>query len=408
MKIERNEADGGLLPMTACQSRTGRSALRARLIWTSVVLLALAAMVWGVVRSQGATEAKGPGTAAPGPVPVVAATVGRGDIDIALDALGTVTPLATVTVKPRIAGHLTQVAFREGQVVKAGDLLAQIDPRPYERQLEQYEGQLSKDKAALKAAEVDLERYRTLVAQDSLARQTQDTQEATVQQDRATVATDQAQVDNAKLNLIYCRIESPITGRAGLRQVDPGNYVQTSDTAGIVVITQMSPISVLFTLAEDDLPAVMGELRNGAKLAVTAYNRNKTARLAVGTLTTVDNQVDTGTGTVKLRAQFGNEDEMLFPNQFVNVRLRVKTMRESTLIPTAAVQRGAPGTFSYLVGADNKVSVRHITLGTASGDQVAVLSGLQPGDKVVVDGADRLREGTLVSLAADAQRHQDQ
>jgi multidrug efflux system membrane fusion protein len=315
-----------------------------------------------------------------------------------LTALGTVTPLATVTVKTQIAGQLVQVAFQEGQMVRAGDFLAQIDPRPYQLALSQYEGQLQRDQALLKAAEVDLARYKTLVAEDSIARQTLDTQDALVQQYRGTVETDQAQVNTAKLNLVYCHITAPVTGRVGLRQVDPGNYVQTSDSAGIVVITQMQPITVLFTLPEDNLPAVMKRLHDGATLPTTAFDRAQTAQLASGRLMTVDNQIDVTTGTVKLRAQFDNADEALFPNQFVNVRLLVDSLKNVTVIPTAAVLRGAPGTYVYQVKSDNTVTVRPIKLGPVAGERVAVLSGIEPGEQVVVDGSDKLREGAQVTL----------
>jgi len=368
-------------------------------VWGVLIVALLGTLGWVIFRPQVAAPARtgrfGAGT---GPMPVVAVAAAKGDIAISLNALGTVTPLATVTVKTQIAGQLTQVAFQEGQTVRAGDFLAQIDPRPYQLSLAQYEGQLQRDQALLKAAEVDLARYKTLVAQDSIARQTLDTQDALVQQYRGTVETDQAQVNNAKLNLVYCHIVAPVTGRVGLRQVDPGNYVQTSDTNGIVVITQMQPITVLFTLPEDNLPAVVKRLHAGASLGVTVFDRGQTTQLATGRLVTFDNQIDTTTGTVKLRAQFDNRDEMLFPNQFVNTQLLVDTLKDATVIPTSAVQRGAPGTYVYLVKPDNTVTVRTITLGPAAGERVAIVSGIEPGDKVVVDGGDKLREGAQVTL----------
>src|SRR5690349_2200104 len=294
-----------------------RSGLRSAL-WLLLVLLVVAALVvWAVFRAGQQPVSTGRFQSS-GPMPVGTAKVETGNMPIVLGALGTVTPLATVTVKTQIAGQLIEVAFKEGQTVKKGDLLAQIDPRPYQVALAQAEGQLAKDQAALKNAEVDLQRYRTLVAQNSIARQTLDTQAALVQQDRGTVQADQAQVDTQKLNLTYCRIVAPVGGRVGLRQVDPGNYVQTSDASGIVVITQLQPISVIFTLPEDNLPAVMKRLSAGARLGVTAFDRTGATKLDAGTLETVDNQIDATTGTVKLRAVFDNKEQILFPNQFVN------------------------------------------------------------------------------------------
>src|SRR5207302_8182102 len=270
------------------------------------------------------------------PVPVGVSPVEKGDMPVTLSQLGTVTPLATVTVKTQISGYLVQVAFKEGQMVNKGDFLAQIDPRPYQVALQQAEAQLAKDQAVLKNAQVDLQRYKTLVAQNSIARQTLDTQAATVQQQTAVVQADQAQVDTQKLNLTYCRIVAPVGGRVGLRQVDPGNYVQTSDASGIVVITQIQPISVIFTLPEDNVPAVLKRLNTGATLGATAFDRTGPTKLATGTLETVDNQIDPTTGTVKLRAVFDNTEQTLFPNQFVDIRLLVDTLHDATIIPLAA------------------------------------------------------------------------
>jgi multidrug efflux system membrane fusion protein len=378
-------------------SSAARSSWRRIAVWGVLIAALLGTLGWVIFRPQVAPQSRSNRNGS-GPMPVVAATAEKGDIAIILNALGTVTPLASVTVKTQIAGQLTQVAFQEGQTVHAGDFLAQIDPRPYQLALAQYEGQLQRDQALLKAAEVDLSRYKILVAQDSIARQTLDTQDALVQQYRGTVETDQAQVNNAKLNLVYCHIVAPVSGRVGLRQVDPGNYVQTSDANGIVLITQMQPITVLFSLPEDNLPAVMKRLHDGANLAVTAYDRAQTVQLATGRLVTVDNQIDVTTGTIKLRAQFDNRDESLFPNQFVNTRLLVDTLKGATVIPTAAVQRGAPGTYVYLVKPDNTVTVRPVKLGPMEGERVAILSGIERGDNVVVDGGDKLREGAQVTL----------
>ncbi len=368
-------------------------------VWAVLLVAAAGALAWVVLRphavpSNAGGHRHGPG----GPTPVVAVPVHKGDIGITFTGLGTVTPLATVTVKTEIAGYLQNVGFQEGQMVRRGDFIAQIDPRPYERQLQQYEGQLLRDQALLKNAELDLKRYRTLVAQDSIARQQADTQDALVQQYRGTVATDQALIDTAKLNLTYCHITAPVTGRVGLRQVDPGNYVQASDPNGIVVITQMQPITVIFVLPEDDLPRVLKRLHSGAALPVSAFDRSGTTKLAEGKLEWMDNQIDPSTGTVKLRALFDNADGMLFPNQFVNAQLLVDSLHDATVMPTAAIQRGAPGTFVYVVKADDTVTVRPVKLGPVSGSDVAVLSGLEPGEQVVVDGADKLREGAKVTL----------
>ena len=338
--------------------------------------------------------------AATAPVPVGVTTVAKGDMPVTLSGLGTVTPLATVTVKTQINGYLMTVGFEEGQRVKKGDFLAQIDPRPYQVALEQAEGQFAKDQALLNNAQVDLKRYNTLVAQNSIATQTRDTQTALVAQDRAALISDKALIDVQRLNLVYCHIISPVTGRVGLRQVDPGNYVQTSDANGIVVVTQTQPISVIFTLPEDNLPDVLKQLHVGAALPATAYDRTGTVELGTGTLETVDNQIDTTTGTVKLRAIFNNPQETLFPNQFVNIKLLIETLRDADIVPTAAIQRGAPGTFVYLVKPDHTVAVQKVKLGPGDGQRVVILSGLQPGQMVVDDGADRLKDGAKVTLAA--------
>ena len=303
-----------------------------------------------------------------------------------------------VTVKTQINGYLTEVAFQEGQMVNKGDFLAQIDPRPYQVALEQAEGQRAKDQALLKNAQLDLQRYNTLVAQNSIATQTRDTQISLVAQDQAVIKTDQAQIDAQKLNLVYAHIVSPVTGRVGLRQVDAGNYVQTSDPNGIVVVTQLQPISVIFTLPEDNLPAVMKRVHAGATLSVTAYDRTGTTALAKGRLETVDNQIDTTTGTVKLRAIFDNEQEILFPNQFVNVQLLVNTLEDTDIVPTAAIQHGAPGAFVFVVKPDRIASVRQVKLGPGDGQRIAILSSLQPEEGVVFDGADRLRDGAKVTV----------
>jgi multidrug efflux system membrane fusion protein len=345
------------------------------------------------------TKGKGGGSDPNRPTPVVAEPARIGDINIFLNGLGTITPLRTVTVRSRVEGELQQVAFTEGQLVKAGDLLAQIDPRPFQVQLMQAEGQMAKDAALLANARIDLERYKTLFEQDSIAKQQVDTQAALVRQYEGMVQTDRSQIDNARLQLTYARVTAPISGRLGLRQVDPGNVVRAGDANGIVVITQVQPVAVVFPIPQDNLPQVLNKSREKEKLPVEAWDRENRQKLATGTLITVDNQIDPTTGTVKLKAQFGNENGALFPNQFVNVRMLVDVRRGVTTLPTAALQRGSQGMFVYVVKEDSTVTVRPIKAGPTEGDRVAVEAGVQPGERVVVDGLDRLREGAKVELA---------
>ncbi|WP_020160964.1 MdtA/MuxA family multidrug efflux RND transporter periplasmic adaptor subunit [Methylobacter marinus] len=332
-------------------------------------------------------------------VAVVAETALQGDFPIYLSGLGTVTALNTATIRSRVDGELIRVAFREGQTVRAGDLLAEIDPRPFRARLMQAEGQLLRDEALLKNARIDLERYQTLLEQDSIAAQQTATQEALVRQYRGIVETDRGLIADARLQLAYTRITAPFAGRLGLRLVDQGNIVQASDVTGLVVLTQIQPITVVFTLPETDLPAVMKRLRTGESLPIEAYDRSDRIKLARGKLLAVDNQIDTTTGTIKLKAQFDNEDLALFPNQFVNARLVVDTLHDVTIAPAAAIQRGTPGTFVYVVNEDKTVSVRPLKLGPAEGEKIAVLEGLEPGEQVVTDGADKLREGAKVDIS---------
>jgi multidrug efflux system membrane fusion protein len=367
--------------------------------WLPVLVLLAAAVAvgWWFYPREGAQSPARRGYEA-AVVLVVAAPAAMGDIDITLNALGTVTSPATVTMKSQISGQLVRVAYQEGQMVNKGDLLAEIDSRPYELALTQAQGAIERDQAMLQGAELDLKRYQDLVKTNAIPRQQLDQQQALVLQDRGLVMSDQAQIDTQKLNIAYCHIVAPVSGRVGLRLVDQGNYVTPGDAAGIAVIAQLRPISVVFTVAEDNLPQIVKRLRAETMLPVTAFDRGGATKLATGELKTLDNQIDTTTGTLKLRAEFANEDEILFPNQFVNIKLLVDVLHDTTIVPTSAIQRGAPGTFVYLVNTDNTVTVRPVMLGPTSGDRAAVQSGLSPGDLVVIDGADQLHNGARITL----------
>jgi multidrug efflux system membrane fusion protein len=340
------------------------------------------------------------------PVAVSIATAVSGDVQVNIPALGTVTPLATVTVRTQITGTLQRIFFTEGQAVHQGDALAQIDPRPYEAALQQMEGNLKRDQALLADARLDLTRYENLVKEDSIAQQQLDTQRALVDQYVGTIQADEGQVKTAQVNLVYTHITAPVTGRVGLRLVDQGNYVTPGDANGIVLLNQLQPITVIFTIPEDNVPAVMKQLHAGATLTVTAFDRTNATKIADGKLLTADNSIDVTTGTIKLRAQFDNADSALFPNQFVNIQLLVDVLHDQVVMPNAAVRRGAPNgvatTFVYLVNADRTVSVRPVTLGVVDGEKVAVTAGLKPGEVVVTEGGDRLREGAQVTLPNSA------
>jgi membrane fusion protein, multidrug efflux system len=359
-----------------------RSRLRAG-IGLILVLLLLAFGTYETVRWVKSAATTGGRFQQAATQTVGASTVTLGDIRVIVNALGTVTPIATVTVQTQINGILTDVGFTEGQLVKKGDFLAQIDQRPYEYLKEQYEGQLAHDQG--------------LLAQ----RQQAEDQIFIVQQYAGSVKQDQGLIDAQALNISYCRIVSPITGRVGLRLVDPGNYVQTSNSTGIAVLTQLQPITVIFTIAEDELPGIMPQFNAGTPLVVTAYDRANLRELATGKVAAIDNQIDTTTGTVKVRAQFDNTDNALFPNQFVNARLLVQTLKNVVTVPTSAIQRGAPGAYVYVINADNTVSVRQVTTGAVDGNITQVRSGLSAGERVVIDGTDRLRDGLKVTVVAE-------
>jgi len=376
-------------------------------VWLAVVILLGVGVYFFARRGSEAKSGSsssvsaGTGTRGFGAIPVVAARARKSDIGVYLPCLGAVTPIYTVTVKSRVDGQLMQVYYKEGDLVHQGDPLAEIDSRPYRVQLTQAEGQLLKDQALLDNARIDLARYQTLLTQNAVPEQQLATQKALVAQYEGSVKTDQGQVDGAKLNLVYCHITAPIAGRVGLRLVDPGNIIHASDSNGLLVITQIQPISVIFTIAEDHVAEVLERMRAGQRLRVDAYNRDKKTKLAQGWLTTIDNQIDQTTGNLKLRATFSNSDNALFPNQFVNARLLVEEKHGVTVVPTAAIQRNAQTTYAYFVKPDSTVTVREVTLGTTEGDDAEISSGLSPGDVVVMTGVDKLQEGSKVSVQVE-------
>jgi membrane fusion protein, multidrug efflux system len=366
-----------------------------RWIVASAVLLLVAFFVWQKVAPKPRTRA-----AAPQIVTVAQAT--PGDMPVILNELGTVTPTATVTVMPNqaVSGYLTEVPFQEGQEVEQGQVLAQIDPRPYQAALDQAIGTLQRDQGILHEAQMDLDRFQKLVKLDSIARQQAEDQAYVVVQNEGTVKLDQAAVDTAKLNLAYSRITAPVAGRVGLRLVDPGNYISGSSSTGVAVVTTIKPTTVVFTVAQNDLQKVVERFRTpGVKLPVTAYSSDGSKKLATGTLYAINNQMAASTGTVTLRASFANDDEALFPNEFVNVRLLVDTLHQAVLVPNAAVLSGAPGNYVYLVNKDDAASVHKVTLGPSDGKNTVIASGLAAGDSVVIDGTDRLSDGAKIKVA---------
>ncbi len=362
-------------------------------LWLGGFVLCAGVYGWFLHSGTNPTVMKAPS------VPVAASLVKTGNLDVYLNQIGTVTPFATVTIKSRIAGQIMKIDFKEGQLVKAGDLLVSIDPSPYEAQLSQTEGQLARDQATLANAKVTLERYRYLYKTGIIASQDADNQEALYRQALGTVQNDQGMIAGVKINLAYCRIVSPIQGRVGLRQVDVGNYVVSAQN--LVVVTQLQPISVVFSIPEDDIPEVVNDMRGGRQVPVVAWNRDFSKKIGTGSLLTFDNEVDENTGTVKLRAQFPNPDYALFPEAFVNATMPVKTIQNSLLVPTAAIQSGAQQSFVYVVQPNSTVIQRQVTVGPSQGDVTAITKGVAAGEKVVTDGLDKLQPGTKVVVQMD-------
>ncbi len=368
---------------------------RGRIV-LAIILLLIIAVVFFRVRAASRQQEEQKAKKVVPPAPVSVQAVRSGDLPVYLNGLGSVVPVNTVTVRSRVDGQLMTVAFREGQEVARGSLLAQIDPRPFQVQLSQAEGQLQRDKELLLNARLDLERYKTLWSQDSIPRQQLDTQQALVRQYEGAVKVDQGQIDSARLNLTYSRITAPVSGRVGLRSIDPGNMVRSTDTNGLVTITQLRPISVVFPLPEDSLPKVLARMRRHEQIPVEAWDREMKQKLASGTLVTVDNQIDPATGTVKFKAGFANNADELFPNQFVNARLLLEVQRNALIVPSAAIQRGPQGAFVFVMQPDKTVSMRAIKTGVTQEGETAVLAGLAAGDLVVVEGTERLRDGSKV------------
>jgi multidrug efflux system membrane fusion protein len=369
-----------------------------RLALVAGLLILILLIVWVSLRSDTSTTKHGGDIGAGGAIPVGVASAIKGDVNVTIDGLGAVTPLATVTVHPQVTGYLNKFDITEGQMVKAGQVLAEIDPRPFKAALDQAKGQLARDQATLAKDKTDLARYQILWKQNAISNQVLVDQVGTVGNDQGTVLADKASVETAQINLDFCKVTSPVAGRVGLRQVDPGNLVLSGGGTAIIVVTELQPISVLFSLPEDSVGQIMRHVNAGEKLTATAYDRSMSTKLADGTLSNVDNQIDPTTGMVKLRAMFDNTDMALFPSQFVNIRLLLDTLHNQIYVPAAAIQHGAQGTYVYVIDKDREANMETVTTGPTDGDKIAIDSGLSPGDLVVVDGADRLKDGAKVTI----------
>jgi multidrug efflux system membrane fusion protein len=380
------------------QQQAARRRRRILVIALVVVVLGLAWLIHHRIVSQGKQPHMGRGAMMGGPMPVSVGKVGTADVPVVLEGLGTVTPLATVQIRPQVTGPLVKIAFSEGQIVKAGEMLAEIDPRPYQAALDSAQGQLEKDQAGLAGANIDLARYKRELQEDAVAAQTYTDQIATVHGDEAAVAADRASVETARLNLSYTRMTSPVTGLAGLRQVDLGNLLQANQTQQVVTVTQMQPMSVLFSVPENDLTQVFEQLHQGGKLVTQAWDRSMQHLIATGTLSSVDNEINTSTGTLNMRAMFDNKDLQLYPDEFVNIKLIVTTLKDQIVVPGSAVENGPSSNFVYILKPDDTVTMRTVVTGPTDGDKIAILKGLTAGETVVTDGADQLREGAKVLL----------
>ncbi len=393
-------------PAAAPPEPEKKSSLGRWLIFAAILLVVAGAAYYFHERSKSdATKPKsgGRGAISDRPVPATTAPARQGDMGVYVEALGTVTPVYTVTVTSRVQGEILAVHYREGQMVKKGDPLIDIDPRPYQAALTQAEGQLARDKALLQEATIDLKRYQDALARNAIAQQTVADQEQVVQQDQGVVKNDEGLVESARVNLVYCHITSPINGRVGLRLIDPGNMVQANSTTGLVVVTQLAPITVIFSVAEDYLPQIQAGSKHGQKLSVDALDRTQETVLARGNLDSLDNQIDVTTGTVKLRAEFANKDSALFPNQFVNAKMLLNTQHNVTLIPTQAIQQSGQGPYAYVVASDGSVKMRTIKLGPSNANDTAV-EGINPGEVVVTSGFDKIQEGSKVNTNPQQQQ----